>query len=208
MRTTRTTAAAALTLAVVLGLVACGNDGDAGGMPGMQHGTKSTPSATTGTTSAAADHNDADVKFATEMIPHHQQAVTMADLALRKASNATVKQLATAIKAAQDPEIKQMSGWLTGWGEMVPTPGMGHEMAHGEGMMTEEEMAALGKAGGAAFDRMWVQLMIKHHQGAVAMAKTEQTAGKSSTAVALAKTIETAQTAEIATMQKLLTQLP
>jgi uncharacterized protein (DUF305 family) len=81
-------------------------------------------------------------------------------------------------------------------------------MHGGEGMMTEQEMTALTKASGAAFDRMWVQLMIKHHQGAVAMARTEQTAGRSTTAVALAKTIETAQTAEIATMQKLLGRLP
>jgi uncharacterized protein (DUF305 family) len=55
---------------------------------------------------------------------------------------------------------------------------------------------------------MWVQMMIKHHQGAVAMAKTEQASGQSSQAIALAKKIETAQNAEIATMHKLLSQLP
>jgi uncharacterized protein (DUF305 family) len=145
--------------------------------------------------------------FATMMIPHHRQAVEMADMALMKAKSAKVKQLATAIKAAQDPEIKQMSGLLRGWGKPVPSPGMSHSMP-GSGMMTEQEMADLGKASGAAIDRMWVQMMIKHHQGAVAMAKTEQASGQSSQAIALAKKIETAQNAEIATMHKLLSQLP
>jgi uncharacterized protein (DUF305 family) len=131
----------------------------------------------------------------------------MATMALEKATNAQVKQLATAVKGAQDPEIKQMSGWLTGWGKPVPTAGMGHSMP-GSGMMTDEEMTELGKATGAAFDKMWVQMMVKHHQGAVSMAKTEQTSGQSTTAIALAKQIETGQTAEIATMQTLLKQLP
>jgi uncharacterized protein (DUF305 family) len=145
--------------------------------------------------------------FATMMIPHHRQAVAMADMALMKAKSASVKGLATAIKGAQGPEIQQMSGWLTGWGKPVPSPGMNHSTP-GSGMMTDQEMADLGKASGAAFDRMWVQMMIKHHQGAVAMAKAEQTSGQSTKAIALAKKIETAQNAEIATMQKLLTKLP
>jgi uncharacterized protein (DUF305 family) len=145
------------------------------------------------------------------MIPHHQQAVQMASMAGYQATTPEVKQLATAIKAAQDPEIKLMSGWLTGWGKPVPTPshGGGHG-GHGEmpGMMTEEEMSTLGKAKGAMFDRMWIQMMIKHHQGAVTMAKAEQTKGKDPASIALAKTIEKAQTTEIATMQRLLGQLP
>jgi uncharacterized protein (DUF305 family) len=169
----------------------------------MDHSTMA-PS-TAGTVTAPVDHNESDVMFATMMIPHHRQAVEMADMALKKAKSASVKQLATAIKAAQDPEIKQMSGWLTGWGKPVPSPGMS---MLGSGMMTEEEMTDLGKASGAAFDRMWVQMMIKHHQGAVAMAKTEQTSGQSAQAIELAKKIETGQNAEIATMQKLLKQLP
>ena len=189
----RTTAASAALLAAVFGLVGCG-DSDATGSP-------STP------VSAATAVNDADVVFATQMIPHHQQAVTMSDLALRKATTAEVKKLATAIKAAQDPEIKQLSGWLTGWGKPVPTPGehSGHTMT---GMMGPQEMDDLTKASGTMFDRMWTEMMIKHHQGAVAMAKTEQTTGKDTASVALAKKIETAQTTEIATMQRLLGRLP
>lgn len=206
-RISRAHVAATITLAAGLVLAGCGDDGsaDPGSMPGMDHGSSQPTTAATNT--APVDHNAKDVEFATGMIPHHRQAVEMADLALKKAQNATVKQLATAIKAAQDPEIQEMSGWLTGWGEPVPTPGMSHPMPGG-GMMTEQEMAELDKATGAAFDRMWVQMMIKHHQGAVAMAKTEQTSGQSTTAIEMAKKIETAQNAEIATMQKLLSQLP
>lgn len=206
-RTTRAWIAATMTVAVGLGLAACGNDkdGEPGSMPGMNHGTTNSPTAATNT--APVDHNDADVDFATGMIPHHQQAVEMADQAQKKAGNAKVKQFATAIKAAQDPEIQQMSGWLTAWGKPMPSPGMDHSM-HGSGMMTEEEMTGLSNATGAAFDKMWLQLMIKHHQGAVAMAKTEQTSGQSTSAIELAKKVETAQTTEIASMQQLLTQLP
>lgn len=196
----RTTAASAALLAAVFGLAGCG-DSDAGAMPGMKHDSSSTPM------SAAAAFNDADVAFATQMIPHHQQAVTMADLALRKATTADVKTLATAIRAAQAPEIEQLSGWLTGWGKPVPTPNehSGHTMT---GMMSPQEMDDLNKATGGMFDRMWVEMMIKHHQGAVAMAKTEQTTGKDTASVALAKKIQTAQTTEIATMQRLLGRLP
>jgi uncharacterized protein (DUF305 family) len=200
-------ATAAIVVTTALTLAGCGDDNDSGSMPGMNHGSTSASE----TPSAAAGFNDADVTFATGMIPHHRQAVEMADLATKKAGNATVKQLAAAIKAAQDPEIQQMSGWLTGWGKPVPTPGMdhsSHDMSAMPGTMTAEEMADLGKATGAAFDRMWVQMMIKHHQGAVTMAKTEQTSGSSSTAIELAEKIETDQNREITTMQKLLTELP
>ncbi|GAA2827516.1 DUF305 domain-containing protein [Kribbella solani] len=198
----RTTAVSAAVLTAVLGLAGCGGSDP---MPGMNHASPS-PSAT-GSPSAAAAFNTADVAFATQMIPHHQQAVEMADQALRKATTADVKKLATAIKAAQAPEIEQLSGWLKNWGQPVPTPGMhsGHAMT---GMMTEQEMQDLSKASGTMFDRMWTEMMIKHHQGAITMAKTEQTAGKDTAAITLAKQIQTAQTTEITTMQRLLGRLP
>jgi uncharacterized protein (DUF305 family) len=194
-------------LVATLALAGCSSD-DA--MPGMNHGSSSMPM--TPPSSAASDSafNDADVTFATQMIPHHQQAVQMASMAGYQATTPEVKQLATAIQAAQDPEIKLMSGWLTSWGKPVPSPSHG---GHGTsepmaGMMTEEEMSELGKAKGSMFDRMWIQMMIKHHQGAVAMAKTEQTAGKDPSSIALAKKIQAAQTTEIATLQRLLGRLP
>lgn len=198
---------AALIALSSLALAGCGDDSDGGSMPGMSHGT---PAGSSGTPSASAsDFNDADVTFATDMIPHHQQAVQMATMGARKATTPEVKKLSTAIKAAQDPEIKILSGWLTSWGK--PAPSANHHDRSKEampGMMTEDEMSDLGNANGSMFDRMWTQMMIEHHKGAVTMAKTEQTTGRNPEAIALAKKIETDQNREIATMQRLLGRIP
>lgn len=155
-----------------------------------------------------ADHNDADVTFAQSMIPHHQQAVEMAALAETRAGDPEVKALAAEIKQAQQPEIQQMSSWLGRWG-VLPTmssmPSGGHS-GHGDmtGMMTAEEMSAMGSASGAQFDRMFLQMMIRHHEGAVQMAGTEQQQGENAAAKDLAGQIERAQNDEIAQMQALL----
>jgi len=141
----------------------------------------------------------------------------MAEMALTKATDPTVKTLATEIKAAQDPEIKTMSGFLQGWGQPVPATAMGQDMgamgstagsSNMAGMMTNEQMGQLGSASGAGFDRMWTQMMLKHHQGAVAEAKTELSAGSSVEAKQLAQAIIDGQTKEIATLTALLATLP
>ena len=105
----RKTLTAALVAASLLTLAACGNDDGSG---------------------SAAGHNDADVAFAQQMIPHHQQAVEMAQLAETRAESAEVKNVAAEIKAAQDPEIETMTGWLESWGEDVPDEDMSG-MDHG-----------------------------------------------------------------------------
>jgi uncharacterized protein (DUF305 family) len=117
-----------------------------------------------------------------------------------------VKSLAEDIKKAQDPEIKTLSGWLTSWGEDVPAKGaMDHSMHGGmEGMMSAEEMDKLKSSSGTAFDTAFMELMIKHHEGAVAMAKTEQADGAYAPAKRMAGDIITSQTAEITEMNKLL----
>ncbi len=157
-------------------------------------------------------HNDADVAFATDMIPHHSQAVEMADMALTQASRREVVDLAQQIKAAQGPEIDTMKGWLESWGEEVPDEDMGSMpgMDHGSddatmpGMMTDEEMQRLGDAAGTDFDQLWLTMMIEHHQGAIEMAQTELADGENADVKALAQDIIDAQEAEIATMQGLL----
>jgi len=134
------------------------------------------------------------------MIPHHAQAVQMADMALGKASDGEVKTLAAAIKGAQDPEIVKMTGWLKGWAVPVPATGSGDAMHMGTGMMSQSEMGALDQASGPAFDRMWVDMMTRHHQGAVEMAKAELAQGQNEDAKTLANEITAAQTVEIAKM--------
>jgi len=167
-------------------------------------GTMPVPHVITG--SLAAEVNRADVTFAQEMIPHHQQATDMAQLAETRSQDEDVQRLAAQMESAQDPEIKTMTGWLETWGEDVPdhTSGAGHGDADMPGMMSAAEMKRLESASGADFDRMFLEMMIKHHEGAIQMARTEQANGKNTDAIALAKQIEAAQTAEIATMRQLL----
>ncbi|MGW4233657.1 DUF305 domain-containing protein [Streptomyces sp. NPDC004980] len=188
--------------AASLVLAACGSGDDtSGGHDG--HGSSS--SASSSAPASQSQHNSADVAFAKGMIPHHRQAVEMADLAPDRAESAEVKKLAGEIKKAQDPEIKTLSGWLTSWGEQVPAEGaMDHSMHGSGGMMTPEEMDSLKKASNKAFDTAFMEMMIKHHEGAVAMAETQKADGAFPKAKTMADAIITSQTAEITTMNSLL----
>ncbi|MFG1710994.1 DUF305 domain-containing protein [Nonomuraea sp. M3C6] len=202
--------AASIATGVMLVLVAgCGgtDSGSTGGHD-MSAMSSSAPAATTASAQPAAAFNDADATFAQMMIPHHQQAVEMADLAETRAADKEIKELAAKIKAAQDPEIQTMQGWLTAWGKPMPSGGMDQGMGHDmPGMMSEEDMKKLEDAKGAAFDRQFAELMIAHHNGAIEMARTEQSQGSNAEAKALAKTIETAQQAEVAQMREILDRL-
>jgi uncharacterized protein (DUF305 family) len=196
-------ALAILTAGVVL--TACGNAGNS---------TGASPSTTTSATHAA-DHNQADVTFAQQMIPHHQQALDMARTVAGHTTNAKVTDLAGRIEKAQDPEIQQMTGWLNQWGAAPSTtsgmPGMGTMPGMGDGrampgMMSDQDMQQLSQAKGAGFDKMWLQMMVQHHQGAVDMAKTELAQGASADAKTLAQKIIDGQQAEITEMKGLLGQ--
>lgn len=161
---------------------------------------------------ADASFNAADVAFAQGMIPHHRQAIEMADMVPSRGSSPEVASLARQIAAAQGPEIATMSSWLQAWDQVVP-PDMGmdhsgHDMGSMDGMMSADDMERLGGSNGAAFDRMWVEMMIVHHEGALTMAQREVAEGKDPAAVALARSIIDSQTAEIAAMRSLLAQLP
>lgn len=155
--------------------------------------------------SADKTFNDADIAFASEMIPHHQQAVEMAALAETRAQSAEVKDLAARIKGAQDPEIRQMTAMLESWGEEAPSADGGHG-GHGSmpGMMTDDEMSGLMGAQGAQFDRMFLEMMIRHHEGAIEMARTEIADGADPEAKKLAETIARVQQQEIDEMKGLL----
>ncbi|MFM7146060.1 MAG: DUF305 domain-containing protein [Actinomycetales bacterium] len=155
-----------------------------------------------GSSGATAD----DVMFAQMMIPHHQQAVVMADLAQTRAASPLVIELAAQIKAAQQPEIDQMTAWLDEW--QAPTLSANEAMsAHGghgmAGMLTDEELQGLEQASGSSFDRLFAEAMIKHHEGAIAMAEPVVDSGDSRVA-ALAQAIIATQQQEIAKLEAFL----
>lgn len=156
------------------------------------------------TSSAEEDVNSADVAFATDMIPHHRQATEMAAMAPSRTENAEVLDLAGRIQAAQDPEIDTMTSWLESWGEEIPGDMSGMDMSSMSGMMSADQMSQLRDSSGEAFDRLFLTMMIEHHEGAIEMAQVEQAEGVSRDAQALAAEIEQAQTAEIAEMKDLL----
>lgn len=221
----RTALAGAALSAALLVTAACSGGDD---MAGMDHGSGSP--AASASASTTANFNDADVMFAQMMIPHHQQAVEMADLAPTRASDPELKDLAAKIKAAQDPEIATMKGWLTAWGKPTEAPGghnghsmpgmsssPGHNMSGMNsptpgssgmpGMMSDQEMEELKAAKGTEFDKMFAEMMIAHHNGAIEMAKTEQANGSNPDAKALAAKIAADQAAEVQTLQKILDRL-
>lgn len=216
-RTTRFLAVStALAAALVLSSCGTGSDSSAGdhkmsGGADMKSGDMKTSAPSAAGTTATGAKNPADIAFATGMIPHHVQAVAMADMAPQHATSPKVKALAVRITAAQGPEIAQMSGWLKGWGSPVPGTGGGHDMSSmggQNGMMSTQQMTDLGKANGVAFDSMWLTAMTEHHQGAVAMAKTELAKGVNPDSKKLAQAIINGQTAEIAEMKAILAGIP
>ena len=197
----RTTRFAALTVTAVFALAACGGGDDSGS-------AASSPSVSA--EASAGAHNAQDVSFAQGMIPHHQQAIEMAELADGRAASAQVKDLAARVEKAQGPEITTMTGWLKAWDEKVPEsmPGMDHSGMDGmdgmAGMMDSADMDKLKKASGKDFDSMFLTMMVEHHEGAVEMATTEKAKGEYKAATAMAGDIVTAQNAEISEMKKLL----
>ncbi|MSW65340.1 MAG: DUF305 domain-containing protein [Actinobacteria bacterium] len=154
---------------------------------------------------ADATFNAADVTFAQSMIPHHEQAVEMADLVADRSTDPDVQDLAARIQAAQEPEIDTLNGWLDSWGADSAMSGMDHSGMGG--MMSEEDMSSLEDASGVQFDRLWLQMMLEHHTGAVGMAQTEIDDGEDPQAIALAEQIKSSQGTEITEMEQLLQSL-
>lgn len=141
----------------------------------------------------------ADVRFAEGMIPHHRQALEMAELVPSRSSSPVLRKLAERITAAQRPEIRAMTSWLEVAGR---TPG-----AHGghDDAVTLEEMNRLRTARGAAFDTLFLTLMISHHEAAVAMAGLQLREGTDRAMLATAGDVVSGQKVEIARMRRLLT---
>jgi uncharacterized protein (DUF305 family) len=190
---------AAITLTALLALAGCASSSGSD-MDDMHHDGSSTSAS-----AETVDANDADLMFASVMIEHHTQAVEMSGTLLSKDGiEERVIALAEDIKAAQQPEIDQLAGWLEDWdADASDMPGMDH----GNGMMTDDDMQALGEATDADAARLFLEQMIVHHRGAIDMARDEVDSGQNSDAVAMAQTIIDTQTAEIATMEEILATL-
>lgn len=187
------------------------------GCAGTTPTASDTPAATASTSGTAAEspvlgdgHNSADTEFAQMMIEHHVGAIEMADLALERATTPEVRNLAERIRAAQGPEIDQMTTWLEGEGEPTTAgnmTGMDHGSMEMDGLDQTEAMADLEEATGSDFDRRFLQLMIAHHAGALEMAQAQLDDGVNTEMRDLAQTIVDAQEAEIAEMEDLLATL-
>ena len=200
MLKSRTFLYAAVTLAATLTLSSC-----AGGSP-------ATDSASPSASQTTAAFNSADVTFAQMMIPHHEQAVQMSDdLLVKDGIDQSVIDLATEIKAAQEPEITQLKDWLTAWGEddssMSGMDGMSGMGGGSDGMMSDDDMSALQDASGKEASMLFLEQMTVHHEGAVTMAQLEIDDGENADAQAMAANIVKTQTAEIAVMAELLASL-
>jgi uncharacterized protein (DUF305 family) len=172
---------------------------------GSESNQQSTASTQTDLTSSESSFNDADVMFAQMMIPHHEQAIELADIALDPTLMASeqVKTLASQIKLAQDPEIDLMTLWLTDWDQPLMDMSEEHDMSM-DGMLSVDEIAALGELTGAEFDQAWATAMIAHHKGAIKMAKTVKEDGKSTPVQDLANLIVQEQQSEITVLETLL----
>lgn len=157
------------------------------------HGSMSSDEKATGA------YSDNELMFASMMIPHHSQAVTMSELALANSTNPEVLALATAIRDAQGPEITQMQSWLD---KANYSESESHSMDMG-GMMSEEDLATLASAKGETFDRLFLEGMIAHHEGAIQMAEMVKDSTNSEVKK-LFTNIVASQSAEIEAMKALL----
>lgn len=154
-------------------------------------------------TSSDDDFSAKDIMFAQMMIPHHEQAIEMSDLALQNSTNPEIRDLATKIKGEQAPEIELMESWTDSHMGSHMESHAGHTM---DGMLSEEEMDELKSARGVEFDRLFLEGMIKHHEGAIDMADDVDDS-KNPDVAKLAQSILITQRAEIELMKELLQRL-
>lgn len=156
-------------------------------------------------------HAPADVRFMQGMIGHHAQAIEMTDLLATRTQSEDMRKLAQRIDVSQTDEIKMMQEWLKSRGEALPDP---HAHHHGgtlmPGMLTAEEMAHLADAKDEAFDRLFLELMIKHHEGALVMVQAlfaTPGAGQEPEMFAFANDVDADQRMEIDRMRVMLDKL-
>jgi uncharacterized protein (DUF305 family) len=146
-------------------------------------------------------YNQADTFFMRMMIPHHRQALEMAALAPDRAKHPQIRAVASRITAAQKPEIAVFQSWLKT--RNLPENESGHSHAGMKGMQPPEALRALASQSGDAFDKMFVDMMVAHHEGAIAMATDVLGAGVDQRVSEMATNIAAEQTAEISRMRQI-----
>ncbi|MFD0883242.1 DUF305 domain-containing protein, partial [Streptosporangium algeriense] len=167
------------------------------------------------------EHNAQDVLFAQRMIQHHRQTLIMTELAGTRASDPEVRAAAGRIGRTQKAEIARLTAWLKDWGDQVPPPDpcmipgngdvkcrggddIGPGADRGPYVMDPSDLEALSRTSGTDFNRMFLNLMIRHHSDEIALAGIEQRDGLSPQAKALASSIAKARNAEIVHMRSML----
>jgi len=213
---TKTLSISSLALMAAVGLCGCGGDtgqppaaGDAQAPAIVQPGAPGQASSVVSSV-PKFDHSsytDADVKFMQGMIGHHAQAIEMVALLNTRTASEDMKKLALRIQVSQDDEMKMMREWLERRGQDVPGEHAHHTGALMPGMLTPEEMARLAAAQGPAFDRLFLEYMIKHHSGALIMVEqlfSSPAAGQESDIFAFASDVEADQRMEIERMAGML----
>lgn len=194
-------------LAALCLLVACGG----GGGDAQTGGRAAEAPVITG---EPAGYNSADVTFASTMVPHHQQAIEMSNMALQRSTNPELIALANQTVATQQPEVNILNVFLVQWNEnpdIRTDPGNVDEDTlepSVPGMVDDATIAKLESLRGPEFDKLWLQSMIGQHQGAIAMAKSEIADGKNVDAIAIAETIVAGQEAQIGQMTRMLEGMP
>ncbi|MBP2326267.1 uncharacterized protein (DUF305 family) [Kibdelosporangium banguiense] len=165
-------------------------------LTGCSSGNAAAPAAQKG-----VDHNDADVKFSLEMIPHHQQTIMIVDMATNKGGTDQVRETAASLLAGEDRDIKQMRAWLTAWNSPQPMDASmgGHDMP---GMVNQADIKALDSATGADFDTKWLALIVKHLENGVTMSQDVIKNGMHADTKALAGKIIKNQEKQIAEVKK------
>lgn len=190
-------AAAILIAAAGVSLSIRGNSDSSNSMnSSMGHGNHSS-------SSKNSAYTGADVMFLQMMIPHHQQAIDISNLAMKSSANKELIDLAKIIARDQAAEIIQMKAWLKDAGA---TEDMGHSMDGMGGMLSDEELTALNAATGSTFDRLWLEGMTEHHDGAIHMVQMIEDA-ENAEVKAFGMKVIADQSAQIAQMKKMLASL-
>lgn len=155
----------------------------------------------------ASRRNDADVRFATQMIPHHAQVVAMVNLTFDRKVDPTLAMTAEQMLTSP-PDTNVLSGWLQDWGKPIPRTmidHVGHTMGNTSmpGALSKAEFHHLEQSKGQRFEKAWLEAMIAHHEGAIQIAKTEQVEGANPAAKRLAGEVVRTQQAELRELRSL-----